>query len=159
MNSTVSTSDYHTKKINSQIDEIKKKLASTYENLLTTQQDNELLSLYKNYFSNINQQQVEQINMLNNIIKYLEQIKDSQNLSFEQKNNILNDYPNYFNIHVFANFFNKLSNTMLFTSSNNIVIWSFLLEHEPHCSYIVLCVTPVPLGIQIANFEDWLVVV
>jgi hypothetical protein len=91
MNSTVSTSDYHTKKINSQIDEIKKKLASTYENLLTTQQDNELLSLYKNYFSNINQQQVEQINMLNNIIKYLEQIKDSQNLSFEQKNNIDND--------------------------------------------------------------------
>lgn len=91
MNSTVSTSDYHTKKINSHIDEIKKKLASTYENLLTTQQDNELLSLYKNYFSNINQQQVEQINMLNNIIKYLEQIKDSQNLSFEQKNNIDND--------------------------------------------------------------------
>ena len=29
--------------------------------------------------------------MLNNIIKYLEQIKDSQNLSFEQKNNIDND--------------------------------------------------------------------
>jgi hypothetical protein len=29
--------------------------------------------------------------MLNNIIKYLEQIKDSQNLSLEHKNNIDND--------------------------------------------------------------------
>jgi hypothetical protein len=91
MNSNVSTSDYRTKKIDDQIDKINKDLASTYENLLTTQQDDELLSLYKNYFSNINQQQTEQINMLKNIIKYLEQIKDSQNLSLEQKNNINND--------------------------------------------------------------------
>ena len=91
MNSNVSTSDSRTKKINDQIDKINKNLASTYENLLTTQQDHELLSLYKNYFSNINQLQNEQINMLNNIIKYLEQIKDSQNLSLEQKNNIDND--------------------------------------------------------------------
>lgn len=91
MNSTVSTSDYHTQKINVQIDEIKQNLASIYENLLTTQQDNKLLSLYKNYFSKINQQQVQQINMFNNIIKYLEQIKYSQNLSIEQKNNINND--------------------------------------------------------------------
>lgn len=91
MNSNVSTSDYRTKKINDQIDKINKNLASTYENLLTTQQNDELLSLYKNYFSNINQQRLEQINMLNNIIKYLEQIKDSQNLSLEQKNNIDND--------------------------------------------------------------------
>jgi len=91
MNSTVSTSDYHTQKINVQIDEIKQNLASIYENLLTTQQDNKLLSLYKNYFSKINQQQVQQINMVNNIIKYLEQIKYSQNLSVEQKNNINND--------------------------------------------------------------------
>jgi hypothetical protein len=91
MNSNVSTSDYRTKKIDDQIDKINKDLASTYENLLTTQHDDELLSLYKNYFSSINQQQTEQINMLNNIIKYLEQIKDSQNLSLEQKNNINND--------------------------------------------------------------------
>jgi hypothetical protein len=91
MNSNVSTSDSRTKKINDQIDKINKNLASTYENLLTTQQDHELLSLYKNYFSNINQLQNEQINMLNNIIKYLEQIKDSQNLSLEHKNNIDND--------------------------------------------------------------------
>lgn len=91
MNSNVSTSDYRTKKINDQIDKINKNLASTYENLLTTQQNDQLLSLYKNYFSNINQQQTEQINMLKNIIKYLEQIKDSQNLSLEQKNNIDND--------------------------------------------------------------------
>ena len=91
MNSNVSTSDYRTKKINDEIDKINKNLASTYENLLTTQQNDELLSLYKNYFSNINQQQTEQINMLKNIIKYLEQIKDSQNLSLEQKNNIDND--------------------------------------------------------------------
>ena len=54
MNSTISTSDYHTKKVNDQIDQIKKNLASTYENLLTREQDNELISLYKNYFSNIN---------------------------------------------------------------------------------------------------------
>jgi len=91
MNSNVLTSDSRTKKINDQIDKINKNLASTYENLLTTQQDHELLSLYKNYFSNINQLQNEQINMLNNIIKYLEQIKDSQNLSLEHKNNIDND--------------------------------------------------------------------
>ena len=91
MNSNVSTSDYRTKKIDDQIDKINKDLASTYENLLTTQQNDELHSLYKNYFSNINQQQTEQINMLKNIIKYLEQIKDSQNLSLEQKNNIDND--------------------------------------------------------------------
>lgn len=91
MNSNVSTSDSRTKKINDQIDKINKNLASTYENLLTTQQDHELLSLYKNYFSNINQLQNKQINMLNNIIKYLEQIKDSQNLSLEHKNNIDND--------------------------------------------------------------------
>ena len=91
MNSTVSTSDYHTKKINDHIDKIKKNLASTYENLLTTQPDNEIISLYKNYFSKNNQEQFEQIDMLKNIIKYLEQIKDSQNLSLEQKNNINND--------------------------------------------------------------------
>lgn len=91
MNSTVSTSDYHTRKINVQIDKIKQNLASIYENLLTTQQDNKLLSLYKNYFSKINQQQVQQNNMFNNIIKYLEEIKYSQNLSIEQKNNINND--------------------------------------------------------------------
>jgi hypothetical protein len=70
MNSNVSTSDSRTKKINDQIDKINKNLASTYENLLTTQQDHELLSY---------------------IIKYLEQIKDSQNLSLEHKNNIDND--------------------------------------------------------------------
>jgi len=91
MNSTISTSDYHTKKVNDQIDQIKKNLASTYENLLTREQDNELLSLYKNYFSNINQENIQQINMLKNIIKYLEQINDSQNLSLEQKKNIEND--------------------------------------------------------------------
>lgn len=91
MNSTISTSDYHTKKVNDQIDQIKKNLASTYENLLTREQDNELLSLYKNYFSNINQENIQQVNMLKNIIKYLEQINDSQNLSLEQKKNIEND--------------------------------------------------------------------
>jgi hypothetical protein len=91
MNSIVSTSDYHTKKMNDHINKIKKNLASTYENLLTTQPDNEVISLYKNYFSNINQEQLEQIDILKNIIKYLEQIKDSQNLSLEQKNNIDND--------------------------------------------------------------------
>ncbi|ALH23152.1 hypothetical protein ceV_246 [Chrysochromulina ericina virus CeV-01B] len=91
MNSTISTSDYHTKKVNDQIDQIKKNLASTYENLLTREQDNELISLYKNYFSNINQENIQQVNMLKNIIKYLEQINDSQNLSLEQKKNIEND--------------------------------------------------------------------
>jgi len=91
MNSIVSTSDYHTKKMNDHINKIKKNLASTYKNLLTTQPDNEVISLYKNYFSNINQEQLEQIDILKNIIKYLEQIKDSQNLSLEQKNNIDND--------------------------------------------------------------------
>ena len=75
MNSTVSTSDYHTKKINDHIDKIKKNLASTYENLLTTQPNNELISLYENYFSNINKEQLEQLDMLKNIIKYLEKIK------------------------------------------------------------------------------------
>ena len=91
MNSTVSTSDYHIKKMNDEIGKIKKNLVSTYQNLLTTQEDNEVLSLYNNYFSNINQLQVNQINILKDIIKYLEQIKDSQNLSIEQKNNIDND--------------------------------------------------------------------
>ncbi len=91
MNLTISTSDYHTKKVNDQIDQIKKNLASTYENLLTREQDNELISLYKNYFSNINQENIQQVNMLKNIIKYLEQINDSQNLSLEQKKNIEND--------------------------------------------------------------------
>ncbi len=61
MNLTISTSDYHTKKVNDQIDQIKKNLASTYENLLTREQDNELISLYKNYFSNINQENIHPV--------------------------------------------------------------------------------------------------
>jgi len=95
MKNNSSTSDIHTKNINANIAKIQKNLATTYQDILATQNPNpETLTHYKDYFDKINLKKQEKINMLNYIIGYLEQIKNSNNFTQEQKYNINNDIYN-----------------------------------------------------------------
>ena len=45
---------------------------------------------------------------------------------------------------------------MLFSSRHDKVIWFILLQHEPHAFNIVLGISPVPQGIQIAQIQLFL---
>src|SRR5262245_51681979 len=50
-------------------------------------------------------------------------------------------------------FFDKLSHRMGFTGSDDIIVWLLLLEHEPHCKHILLGISPITLGVEIAEVE------
>ena len=43
----------------------------------------------------------------------------------------------------------KLADTVCFAGGNNVVIRIVLLEHQPHCAYIVRCEAPITARIQI----------
>ena len=51
----------------------------------------------------------------------------------------------------YATMFDKVSNRIHLTSGNHIIIWIWLLEHQPHGSYIVFCVTPIPSCIKVSE--------
>ena len=95
MNNNSSTTDIQTKNINATIAKIQKNLATTYQDLLDAQNSNsETLLLYQNYFDKINTNKQQKINMLNYLIKHLEQIKNSSTATQQELNNINNDIKN-----------------------------------------------------------------
>ena len=95
MNKNLSTSDIHTKNIDASIAKIQKNLATTYQDLLDSQNSNsETLAQYKNYFDKINTNKQQKISMLNYIIRHLEQIKKNSTTTQQELNNINNDINN-----------------------------------------------------------------
>ena len=52
--------------------------------------------------------------------------------------------------------FSEFTDSSGFVCGDNIIIRSVLLEHQPHCLDIIFRMSPVALGIQIAEFDIFL---
>jgi hypothetical protein len=42
-------------------------------------------------------------------------------------------------------------NGVRFACRDDVIIWLILLQHHPHCTHVVTCVTPVTLCIKVAH--------
>ncbi|AGE54105.1 phytase [Paramecium bursaria Chlorella virus NYs1] len=49
--------------------------------------------------------------------------------------------------------FHELTNARCFSCCNHIVIRSILLQHQPHCFYVILRISPISFGIYITEIH------